>query len=52
MTAIVLIKQGFNYYGLIIGNIAASLYLLLFFYILNRKTLYVLCSIKTSQKSF
>ena len=37
MTAIVLIKQGFNYYGLIIGNIAASLYLLLFFYILNRK---------------
>lgn len=37
LTAIVLIKQGFNYYGLIIGNIAASLYLLLFFYILNRK---------------
>lgn len=37
LTAIVLIKQGFNYYGLITGNIAASLYLLLFFYILNRK---------------
>ena len=37
LTAIVLIKQGFNYYGLIIGNIAASLYLLLFFYVLNRR---------------
>ena len=37
LTAIVLIKQGFNYYGLIVGNITASLYLLLFFYVLNRR---------------
>lgn len=37
LLAIVLIKLGFNYYGLIWGNIAASLYLLLFFYALNRK---------------
>ena len=37
LLAIILIKLGFNYYGLIWGNIAASLYLLLFFYALNHK---------------
>lgn len=37
LLAIIMIKLGFNYYGLIWGNIAASLYLLLFFYVLNRR---------------
>ncbi len=37
LISIVLIREGFNYYGLIIGNISASVYLVLFFYILNRK---------------
>lgn len=37
LLAILFIKMGFNYNGLIYGNIIASAYLLLFFYILNRK---------------
>ncbi|NLD24215.1 MAG: oligosaccharide flippase family protein [Bacteroidales bacterium] len=37
LLAIIFIKLGFNYYGLIYGNLIASCYLLLFFYILNRK---------------
>lgn len=37
LLAIIFIKLGFNYYGLIYGNLVASCYLLIFFYILNRK---------------
>jgi len=37
LLAILFIRMGFSYNGLIYGNIIASAYLLLFFYFLNRK---------------
>lgn len=37
LVAIIFIKKGFNFNGLIYGNLIASAYLLLFFYVLNRK---------------
>lgn len=37
LLAVVFIEHGFGYNGLIIGNLVASLYILIYFYILNRK---------------
>ena len=53
LLAILFIKLGFNYYGLIYGNLIASCYLLLFFYILNRKDFNLnLFNIKVARELF